>query len=188
MVDYFYNGYEANAIDAGMKILEPFLNDPACLTSKRQEIARRLIGMETLVAGTKAPNVVLNDSEGNIFELDKHKPGSKYVLLLFWAADCSHCVETVNAIYPLLQQTETRQYVSVVAVSLDETDTEIKKWEQKIPGLDGWKHLRAKEGVRSKVANDYFILATPVMVLLDSKTNEIIAMPNTPAELKAAIK
>jgi len=188
MVDYFYNGYEANAIDAGMKILEPFLNDPACLTSKRQEISRRLKGMETLVAGTKAPNVILNDSEGNLFELDKYKPGSKYVLLIFWSADCSHCVETVYAIYPMLQQAETRQNVSVVAISLDETETEIKKWEQKIPTLVGWKHLRAKEGVRSKVANDYFILATPVMVLLDSETNEIIAMPNTPDELKAALK
>jgi hypothetical protein len=75
----------------------------------------------------------------------------------------------------------------VVAVNLDETDTEIKVWEQKIPLLEGWKHLRAKDGVRSKVANDYFILATPVMMLVDSKTKTILAMPNTLNELMQAV-
>ncbi len=188
MVDYFYVGYEANAIDAGMKILEPYLNDPNCLTLKRQEISRRLKGIKTLVSGSKAPNIILNDSLGKVFELEKYKPGGKYVLLFFWSADCSHCVETVNAIYPWLQQTENRLKVSVVAISLDETDAEIKKWEQEINKLVGWNHLRAEDGVRSKVANDYFILATPVMILLDSKTNEIVATPNTPDELKANVK
>jgi cytochrome oxidase Cu insertion factor (SCO1/SenC/PrrC family) len=188
MVDYFYNGYEANAIDAGMKILEPYLNDPNCLTSKRQEIARRLKGMETLVAGTKAPDIALTDSEGKRFKLYEYQPKCKYILVLFWSADCSHCVETVDAVYPWLQQTENKAKVSVVAISLDETDTEIKKWDQKIVSLGGWKNLRGEAGVRSKVANDYFILATPVMVLLDSETKEIVAMPNTPQELKAAVK
>ena len=188
MVDYFYNGYEANAIDAGMKILEPYLSDPTCLTSKRQEISRRLKGMETLVAGTKAPDIALTDSDGKLFKLYDFQPQNKYVLLLFWSADCSHCVETVDRIYPWLQQTENKAKVSVVATSLDETETEIKKWEEKKVNLGGWKNLRGEAGVRSKVANDYFILATPVMILLDSKTKEIVAMPNTPDELKAAIK
>ncbi|MCU0371211.1 MAG: DUF5106 domain-containing protein, partial [Bacteroidales bacterium] len=53
MVDYFYRGYETNGIDAGMKILEPYLDDPKCMTSKRQEISRRLKGIETLVPGSK---------------------------------------------------------------------------------------------------------------------------------------
>ncbi len=28
MVDYFYRGFEVNNIPAGMKVLEPYLNDP----------------------------------------------------------------------------------------------------------------------------------------------------------------
>jgi hypothetical protein len=75
-----------------------------------------------------------------------------------------------------------------VAVSLDETDTEIKAWEKKIPELKGWKHLRAPDGVRSKAAADYYVLATPVMVLIDAKTREIIATPNTLGELLTALK
>ncbi|MCX6234149.1 MAG: thioredoxin-like domain-containing protein [Bacteroidetes bacterium] len=188
MVDYFYRGYETNSIPAGMKALEPYLNDPNCRTSKRMEIERRLKGMETLVKGSKAPNIELKDTSGNLFKLNDFNPSSPYILILFWSADCSHCVETADAIFPWQQQSGNTQKISVVAISLDETETEIKVWEQKIGRLDGWKHLRAAEGVRSKVANNYFILATPVMIVLDTKTKDIIAMPNTLNELMTAIK
>ena len=188
MVDYFYRGYETNGIDAGMKILEPYTSDPNCLTSKRQEIARRLKGMETLVAGSKAPDILLNDNTGSVFELNKLETQCKYILLLFWSADCSHCVEMADQLYPWQQQPANLQKIYVVAISLDETETEIKAWDTKVPKLKGWQHLRAPEGVRSKVAGDYFVLATPVMVLLDSKTREIVATPNTVNELMIAIK
>ena len=186
MVDYFYRGYESNAIDAGMKILEPYTNDPNCLTSKRQEIARRLKGMETLVPGSIAPDISLKDTDGSQFELKSFNTPGKFILVLFWSADCSHCAELVSSVYPWQQQTDIRDKIAVVAVSLDETDTEIKAWEKKVPTLKGWKHLRAPDGVRSKAAGDYFVLATPVMVLLDAKTRAIVATPNTLDELKKA--
>jgi thioredoxin-related protein len=186
MVDYFYRGYETNGIDAGIKILEPYLVDPNCLTSKRQEITRRLKGMETLVKGSKAPDISLMDSEGNLFELNKLDTQCKYLLILFWSADCSHCKEMLGNLYSWQQQPDFRQKLTVVAISLDETETEIAAWNHKITELLGWKHLRAEEGVRSKVASDYFVLATPVMVLIDAKTREIVATPGTVEELKAA--
>ncbi|MEI7897872.1 MAG: TlpA disulfide reductase family protein [bacterium] len=179
MVDYFYRGYETNGISAGMKILEPYMNDSTCLTSKRQEIARRLKGMETLMAGSIAPNIALKDADGNLFELKSFKTNCKYTLVLFWSAGCSHCVETVNSLYPWQQNADIQQKLTVVAISLDETELEIKSYRQKLSELKGWKHLHDAEGVRSKVAGDYFVLATPVMVLLDSKTKKIVAMPDT---------
>jgi thioredoxin-related protein len=188
MVDYFYRGYETNGISAGMKILEPFLDDPNCLTSKKQEIARRLKGMETLVAGSTAPNIILRDADDKPFELNTFKTRCDYILVLFWSADCSHCVELTDQLYPWQQQTKVQEKVSVVAVSLDETATEIKAWEKKIPQMQGWKHLRAAEGIRSTAAADYYVLATPVMVLLDAKSRKIIALPNTLKELKTAVK
>ena len=188
MVDYFYRGYESNAIDAGIKMLEPYTNDPNCLTSKRQEIERRLKGMETLVAGTKAPDILLKNADSTLFELNKFETPCKYILVLFWSAGCSHCVETVDQLYPWQQQPEVKQKIEVVAISLDETESEIKALQQKIVKLEGWKHLHAAEGVRSKVAADYFVLATPVMVLLDAKSKEIIASPNTVNELMKAVR
>ncbi len=185
MVDYFYRGYEANAIDAGMKVLEPYLDDPHCLTTKRQEIIRRLEGMETLVAGTIAPEIVLKYKDGTAFELSKFETDREYIVLLFWSADCNHCVELTDKLYRWQQQADIQQKIIVVPISLDETETEVIAWEKKRGKLDGWKHLRAKEGVNSKVASDYYVLATPVMVLLNAKTREIIAMPNTLHELKS---
>jgi thioredoxin-related protein len=188
MVDYFYKGFESNAIDAGMKILEPYINDTNCLTTKRLEITRRLTGMQTLIPGSKAPNISMTDTNGTPFELNSYFPQNKYILILFWSADCSHCAETVKNLYPWQQITDIQQRLKVVAISLDETETEVKKWEQKKGELKTWIHLRAKEGVNSKVAKDYFVLATPVMILIDAKTKNIVATPNTVDELMKSIQ
>jgi len=188
MVDYFFRGFESNNLPEGMKVLQPYLDDPNCLTSKRMEIERRIKGMETLVKGSKAPNIELNDLDGNLFRLYDFKQASPFILLFFWSADCSHCKEMESAIAPWLDQPEIKQKISVVAVSLDETETEIKAWNQRITELKSWKHMRAEEGVRSKVANDYFILATPVMIVVDAKTFEIVAMPGNLNELQTALQ
>ena len=182
-VDYFYRGFESNNIPAGMKVLEPYMNDPACPTSKRSEIARRLKGMETLVPGSTAPDIVMKNPDGTVFELNTFSTPSRYILLVFWSANCSHCLATVDTLYPGLQVKDIQQKVSVVAISLDETEPEVKAWDQKIKALPGWRHLRAPEGVNSKVAADYYILATPVMVLVDSSTKKIVALPSSPLEL-----
>lgn len=188
MVDYFYKGFEANNIPAGMKALEPYLADPNCLTSKRMEIERRLTGMETLVSGTIAPEIMMSEANGNLFVLSSYNPDTKYILLLFWSADCQHCLETVVSLYPWQQTPEQQQKVSVVAVSLDETETEVQAWNLKIKEFSSWKHIRAAEGIRSKIANDYFVLATPVMILIDTKTKEIISLPESVNELQTRLK
>jgi hypothetical protein len=188
MVDYFYRGFEANNIPAGMKVLQPYLDDPNCKTTKRLEIERRLEGMRTLVPGKKAPEIELPEPPGANFRLSEFKAGTPYLLLVFWSADCSHCVETIDPIYPWSLDPEIQKKLKIVAISMDETSTEIQKWEEKKGKLADWKHLRAEEGVRSKVATDYFILATPVMILLDAKTHDIVQLPNTFGELKGFLK
>lgn len=188
MVDYFFKGYESFNIEKGIKMLEPYLDDPNCLTSKKQEINKRLKGIETLVPGTIAPDIIMQDAENKPFELNKFQTGKNYILLLFWSADCSHCTETVGKLYPLYRQPEVLQKLDIVAISMDETDTEIKVWQQKILELKGWTHLRPAEGLRSKVANDYFILGVPVMILLNAKTREIIALPESTEQLEKILK
>jgi thioredoxin-related protein len=187
MVDYFFNGYEKNNIPAGIKILEPYLNDPNCLTTKRMEINRRLKGMESLTKGTRVPDIQLKDANGIPFDLYSFNPSSQYILLLFWSADCNHCIELVDDIYPWQKQPGIQQKLLVVAISLDETETEIAAWNQKIKSLKDWKHIRSGEGIRSKVTSDYYILSTPVMILIDGRTKEIISLPSSLSELKEAM-
>lgn len=183
MVDYFYRGFETNAIDAGLKFLKPYIDDPKCLTSKKLEIQKRLEGMKTIVSGIKAPEISMPDENGNPFSLNDYKTSKKYILLVFWSADCSHCVETTQSIFEWNQNTEVSSLVDIVAISLDETSTEIEKWNQKRKELTNWLHMRAAEGIRSEAAAAYYILATPVMVLLDAQTKIIKSTPITTHEL-----
>jgi thioredoxin-related protein len=183
MVDYFFNGYESFNIEKGIKMLQPYLDDPDCLTSKRLEINKRLKGIETLVPGTIASNITMPDAENRPFDLNSFKTEKKQILLLFWSADCSHCSETVGKLYTWYQDQEVKQTLDIVAISVDETRDEIQKWEKKIRELKGWTHLRAAEGLRSKVANDYYILGVPMMILMDAKTKKITALPDTAEQL-----
>jgi len=187
MVDYFFKGYESFNIEKGIKMLQPYLNDPNCLTSKRQEINKRLKGIETLVPGTIAPNIIMQDMENKQFELNTYSTEKSFILLLFWSADCSHCKEMVGKLYPWFQQPEIQNKLDIVAISVDETDTEVQSWKLKVKELNGWIHLRASEGLRSKVANDYYILGVPVMILLNAKTKEIISLPENAEQLEKLI-
>lgn len=183
MVDYFFHGYESFNIIRGIKMLEPYLNDPNCHTSKRQEISRRLNGIETLVPGTTAPNIIMNDAEDRPFELYTYQTEKKYMIILFWSGDCGHCKVTIEQLYPWSQRADIQKNLDVVAISLDETDTEIESWHQKVKELNGWIHLRATEGVRSKVAVDYSILGIPVLILLDAENKVIKAIPESVEKL-----
>jgi len=187
MVDYFFNGYESLNITKGIKMLEPYLNDSNCLTSKRQEINKRLKGIEKLVPGTIAPNIIMQDMDNNLFELNTYLTGKNYILLLFWSADCVHCSETADKLFPLYQSSEFQEKLDIVATSVDETDIEVQAWKEKITEMKGWIHLLADEGIRSKVANDYYILGIPVMILLNAETKEIIALPETVEQLDQLI-
>jgi hypothetical protein len=99
------------------------------------------------------------------------------MLLLFCSADYSHCKELVGKLYPWFQQPEIQNKLDIVAISVDETDIEVQAWQEKIKELNGWIHLRVSEGLRSKVANDYYLLELPVMILLNAKTKKIRALP-----------
>lgn len=188
MVDYFYKGFETNQIQAGMKVLEPYINDPECPTRNRQEINKRLQGIEKLVNGATAPEIKMIDIENKKFELTTYKTNSKYMLLLFWAAGCSHCNELVKQLNPWYQQKAVQLKVKLVGVSLDDNEYDTALWRALAPQLGSWMHLHAAEGVRSQVANDYSILSTPTMFLLDAQTKKIVAQPTSFEDLKTVLQ
>lgn len=183
MVDYFYAGYEAYNIKKGMTMLQEYIDDPNCLTSKKQQIIKRLESMTKLVVGTPAPDFNLSNIDGSVFNFHAYKGTTKYKLLLFWSADCEHCQQLVKEIKQWYNETGNKEKLDIIAVSLDETESEIKKWESTIIGLPGWKHFRAKGGINATVANDYAILSTPVMFLVDNKHNTIMGIPDTLQQL-----
>ncbi|MBN1340949.1 MAG: thioredoxin family protein [Bacteroidales bacterium] len=188
MVDYFFTGFESFDIQTGIAMLKPYLDDPGCLTSKRQAILKRLEGMETLIAGTVAPDFTFMDETGSETGFHACPTGKPYKLLLFWSADCSHCAELVDALYPWFLKEKNREKLEVFAVSLDENETERAEWKKKTETMPGWKHIPTEGGVNSALADKYFILATPVMILTDAATHCIIAQPGTVEQLEKAMK
>ena len=184
MVDYFYAGYESFGIKKGMIMLQPYLDDPNCLTSKRQQIVRRLESMNRLVAGSPAPDFSLESSDGSLFNFRSYKGIAKLKLLLFWSADCEHCRNLVSQLNQWYQQSGNRDKLDIIAVSVDDTETEIPVWEKAVKDLPGWRHLRAKGGVNSEAANKYAILSTPAMFLVDSKKNVIKSNPDSIDQLE----
>jgi len=188
MVDYFYTGFESFNITSGMKMLQPYLDDPNCLTNKRQAIEVRLKGMETLVPGSLAPDFPWKLNSGKMIQFHDFKTEAKYKLVLFWSADCQHCKELMAKLYPWYQNPVYRDMMDVFAISLDETDTEIPAWEKAIVNYPAFKHKRAEKGIRSPEATAYFVLATPTLILVDAKTNKIVALPETVEQLQAEMK
>lgn len=188
MVDYFYNGFESFNMTAGIRMLEPYLNDPLCLTSKRKAIEQRLKGMETLTVGSVAPNFNWNLASGKTVPFHDFKTEAKYKLVLFWSADCQHCKELMEKLHPWYQDAAKKEMMDVFAISLDETETEIPAWERAKVKLSAFKHKRADQGIRSPEAAAYFVLSTPTMVLVEAKTNKIVGLPETVAQLEAEMK
>jgi thiol-disulfide isomerase/thioredoxin len=188
MVDYFYAGFESFNISSGIKMLEPYLNDPLCLTNKRKAIEVRLKGMETLVVGSIAPDFPWKMNSGKIIQFHDFKTEAKYKLVMFWSADCQHCKELLAKLYPWYENPTYRELLDVFAISVDETDTEIPAWEKAVANYPAFKHKRAEKGIRSPEASAYFVLATPTLILVDAKTNQIVALPENVEQLQAAMK
>jgi len=184
MVDYFFNGYETNGIAKGIKMLEPYINDPHCLTAKKLEIEKRLKGMETLKPGIIAPDFQLKNGPSKSVSFHSFKTDCKYKLVLFWSADCSHCKELVGKLFPWYQQLKGKNLLNVFALSVDNTETEIPKWNEAIKKLPGWIHHRCVGGINSTEANSYYILSTPTMILVETKTNTIVSLPENFAALQ----
>ncbi|MEO5646741.1 MAG: thioredoxin-like domain-containing protein [Chitinophagaceae bacterium] len=186
MVDYFYNGFERNNLWAGIRLLEKYINDPACMTSKRLAIAKRLQGIKTLMPGTDAPDFVFieNDKPSRFRD---YQTSSPYKLVLFWTTGCEHCKELIKSLYPYFLNKLGKNGFEVFAISLDDSDQEVLDWQLTIKSLTAWKHWRNKGGVNSPEANAYFLVSTPLMVLVDSKTNKIIALPENVEQLEKEI-
>lgn len=187
MVDYFYEGFTRNNLQAGISLLEKYINDPGCMTTKRLAIEQQLQGLKKLVAGVNAPDFNFTATDNKIVSFYSYQPGGLYKLLLFWSATCEHCIQVIKWLYPYSQQGENKTLLSVLAISLDEGEQEVTSWQRAIKDLPGWKHIRSKGGVKSEEARAYFVLATPVMVLVESKTNMIVALPANVDQLSRVI-
>ncbi len=186
MVDYFFNGYESMNIQEGITMLEKYTKDPNCMTYKRKEIEKRVTGIQSLQNGVLAPDFTFSEASGTKTNFHNYKTEAPYKLVLFWSADCEYCHEIIAELYEWNLKNPSK--LKVFAVSLDESETEIPKWEIEKERLNAWTHILTQGGVNSTEANAYYILSTPTMFIVDSKTNKIVSSPMSFGEIMEAIK
>ncbi len=186
MVDYFFNGYEMMNIQEGITMLEKYTKDPNCMTYKRKEIDKRVTGIKNLTKGSIVPDFTFTDNNDNSQTFHTYKTNAPYKIVLFWSADCEHCHALINEIYEWHLKNENK--ICVIALSLDESETEIPKWEKEKLKFPEWIHKLTEGGVNSMEANAYYILSTPTLFLVDSETNQLIGKPNSLKEILKMIK
>ena len=188
IIDYFFEGYESFNIPVGILMLENYINTPQYNSPKKTQIEKRIKGIKTIAVGTIIPDLKITDTKQNTFTFHSYKTDKPYKLLMFWSADCEHCHEQLVKFYPWYVESGAGNFFDVIAISLDETETEIPKWEQAVAALSNWVHTRADGGMKSKEAETFFIVSTPVFIFVDSKTNRILSLPENPGEIVPFLK
>ncbi len=125
-----------------------------------------------LAMGAIAPEFTCKDINGNLVKLSDFR--GKYLLLNFWASDCSHCLEelpNVQKVYEVLKD-ENFEILSV-AVDASNREEQWKKFveDKKLP----WVNLFDERiNGKKKISGLYNIHQTPSNLLLN-KEGKIIA-------------
>ncbi len=161
--------------------------DPGRLIHEKKIVQRKTKEKENLAPGEKAPNFYFVNQTGGCIRFHRYKTKARFKLILFWNSDCWNCIAFAKKIYSWHQLLPEKDQLMVFAVSLD-NEYQKPKWGKRILEMPAWEHMIDEGGVDSEIANAYCVLYTPFMVLIDSKTNKIIDLPNTIGELNMKLK
>jgi len=181
MVDYFYKGYESFNITKGTAMLQQYIDDPNCLTTRRQEILKRFEGMQKMKIGSVASGFDAEMFDGMKLRFDGVSKQKNYELIVFYESDCSHCKELLKELATWYRVPQNKVWFDIITVALDDNR---KTWEENYQkNKFEWHDVWVEGGVNSKVANDYYILSTPVVYIVD-KDMKVAAMPNSVKEIE----
>jgi hypothetical protein len=185
MVDYFYNGFSAYNITAGLTMLEKYSADPRCHTSRKAEIARRTEGIKKLVPGVVVPKLTLHNFDDLEVAIDTHTCDKAFRLIVFYDSECDHCHVLLAALNEWYKKPENSVWLDVVSIATDRTREGWEPFhtEKAFP----WNDLYAPEGINSTAASDYYVLSAPYMYLID-KNGKLIDAPDTVEEMNEMIK
>ncbi len=191
LLDYLINGFEQigqqAVIDHIARTYEP---TEQCLADHESgELQKRMEGYKRLATGNPAPGINAIDITGMPFTL---KSGmATHTLVVFYASWCPHC----NTMMPQLREIALQAnagnpknpVLRIIAVSIDSDSTAYQDYIAKNQLNDTamasfWVNLCDLIGWDGKIASDYYLFATPTLLLLDEDL-KISAKPSSAMEV-----
>jgi len=181
ITEYFIEGFRKFGFDHVIDyIIENYIiKDDLCLNeSLSGSLERRIEHARLFKPGNTVPNIVMSDASGSPVELNRLN--TDIILILFYASWCTHCQSLLPRINNLYKNQEVLK-TEVFAISLDTVKSE---WLDFVRDNDlSWINVSDLKGWDGISASDYFIYATPTMILIDNQY-KIISKPLSVEELK----
>lgn len=161
----------------GQYITQCYPAIPQPLDKSTGALRTRLASLKTVSPGTKAPDILLGQVNGNPYTL--HQVPNELTILVFWATTCPHCTTTLPFLKKLYD-TQKGNRLEVVAISLD---TDPKPWQDFVTQNNlGWVNYCDQNGWNSEIARRYLVRGTPTYIILD-RDKWVLQKPATFEEL-----
>ncbi len=160
-------------------LTEFYLAQASCTDDKKKGEFKEIVeSYQKTSPGKQVPEIVIpRDSKGALI---LSEIPSRYILVVFWASWCPHCMDMLPKLENLYER-YSRKDLEIVAISVDQTK---KDWQDAIQkGGYTWINHSELKGWDCSIAYDYGIRATPTMILIDRKRT-VIAKPRNPELLQ----
>ena len=182
LVDFLISGFQSIGFEKGLEhIANASTLDQFCENTERKlKLENKLELIKKLAIGQPAPDFTTTDIDGNVVILKDIK--AKKTVLLFWASWCPHCDEimpVINSYYG------DKSNLEVIAISIDESKDDLLK-SLKDTGYD-WINVAELKGWNGEIINEYGIVATPSVFILD-ENKKIIGKPLGKEEIAGFLK
>lgn len=187
VTDYYMKLYTSRGMIEGIQMLQPHLSDPHCVTPIKSSFLDRINRQDSIRPGVEAPDFTFFDRNGDCFRFSSFRSHARYKLLLFINSGCWKCKTISDAVFTWQKDPVHADLLEIFAVNMDET-LNYDLWETRIAETPGWHHMMDEGNSDSEVANEYSVIGTPVMILVDALTGRIIALPASPGDLTKAIE
>ena len=183
VINHMINGFQQLEFqDVVTYIVNEYVLGNTCVDEERKAtLEERIEGFDKMAIGKIIPDFSITTTKGENITQESNTP---YRLIMFWASWCPHCMQDMPEIISNLNEVDQKQ-IEVITVSVDEVKEE---WEEAKKGHPGWwKESCDLKGWNGDMANDFYIYATPTILLLD-RSGKILSKPVNSGQLKLALQ